>query len=215
MNQVVNFLSLLSVTEEQGGIKRMLGVCSEFERIAKVVLERGEKDSHSRRKRKKKEAEEQQSSPPSQNNSQNRNSPHPPIFNNIPTTPAKVFTPNFASDLNSQPFNPSLNSFSTPLPNGNLLNFSPSPGPFSNLMSPPNGLSQNFNDIQQPFPSDGPSPLDMNSFQQPFVPPDLWQMPMALEWDWADMTSLAYPDFDIPIGGHQSSQRPENGNGQM
>ena len=220
MNQVVNFLSLLSVTEEQGGIKRMLGVCSEFERIAKVVLERGEKDSHSRRKRKKKDAEEQQQSllnPP--NSSQNHNSPHAPLFNNIPTTPGKVFTPNFTtSDLNSQPFNPSLNSFSTPLPNSNLMNFTPSPGPFPDLMSPPNGLSQNFNDMPQHFPSsDGPSPLDLGSFQQPFVPQDLWQMPMTLEWDWADMTSLAYPDFSMPNnnngGGHQTSQQL-SGNGQ-
>ena len=49
MNQVCNFLSLLAVTEEQGGVKRMLGVCKEFERIARVVLERGDKKSHRRR----------------------------------------------------------------------------------------------------------------------------------------------------------------------
>lgn len=31
-------------------------------------------------------------------------------------------------------------------------------------------------------------PLDMHgSFQHPFVPQDLWQMPMTLEWDWADL----------------------------
>lgn len=29
----------------------------------------------------------------------------------------------------------------------------------------------------------------LNSFQQPFVPQDLWSMPMTLEWDWADMTN--------------------------
>lgn len=213
MNQVVNFLSLLSVTEEQGGIKRMLGVCAEFERIARVVLERGEKDSHSRRKRKKKDAEEQQaSSLSSPGNSQNHNSPHVPIFNSIPATPGKVFTPDFAS-VNSQPFDPSLNSFSTPPPNGNLMNFSPSPVPFSDLMNPPNGLNQNYNEMQQPFASDaGSSPLDLGSFQQPFVPQDLWQMPMTLEWDWADMTSLAYTDFDISNSGHQPSG---NSQGQM
>lgn len=219
MNQVVNFLSLLSVTEEQGGIRRMLGVCSEFERIAKVVLERGEKDSHSRRKRKKKDAEEHQppsSSVTSQSNSQNHSSPQVPIFNNIPTTPANAFTPNFVSDLNSQPFNPSLNSFPTPLLNANLSNFTPSPGPFPDLMTPPNGPSHNFNDMQQPFPSDGPSPpLDMGSFQQPFVPQDLWQMPMTLEWDWADMTSVAFTDFDIANSGQQNSQQSGNGHGQQ
>lgn len=217
MNQVVNFLSLLAVTEEQGGIKRMLGVCSEFERIAKVVLEKGEKESHSRRKRKK-NAEEQPSSTAPQSNSQHRSSSHTPVFNKNSPTPAKAFTPDFTGDLHPLPFDPSLNTFSSPLPNSNLMNFTPSPGPFPNLISPPNGLSpQNFNEIQQqqqpqPFPSDGPSPLDMSSFQQPFVPQDLWQMPMTLEWDWADMTNMTYPDFDLPYG----VQRPEEtGPGQL
>ena len=228
MNQVVNFLSLVSVTEEQGGIKRMLGVCSEFERIAKVVLERGEKESHSRRKRKKNAAEEQQpssTSPPS-SSSQHRNSPHTPIFNNLPpTTPAKVSTPSLLGDLGSQPFDPSLNTFSPHLPNGNLMNFTPSPRPFPNLLSPPsNDLNnQNFNDLQQQqppppqqplFPTDGPSALDTGAFQQPFVPQDLWQMPMTLEWDWADMTNMGYPDFDIPNGAPQEpSQQPRNDHG--
>jgi hypothetical protein len=27
-----------------------------------------------------------------------------------------------------------------------------------------------------------------NSFEQPFVPQDLWQMPMTFGWDWADVT---------------------------
>lgn len=32
-------------------------------------------------------------------------------------------------------------------------------------------------------------PLNLSdAFQHPFVPQDLWQMPMTLEWDWADMT---------------------------
>lgn len=31
-------------------------------------------------------------------------------------------------------------------------------------------------------------PLGGNFFNQPFVPQDLWQMPMTLEWDWAGMT---------------------------
>ena len=35
-------------------------------------------------------------------------------------------------------------------------------------------------------------PLDMgNAFQHPFVPQDLWQMPMTLEWDWAGMTDYS------------------------
>ncbi|KAL2259348.1 hypothetical protein VTK26DRAFT_6997 [Humicola hyalothermophila] len=52
MNVVVNFLSMLGHEAETGGVHRMLGVCSEFERIAKVVIEKAEKEQASRRKRK-------------------------------------------------------------------------------------------------------------------------------------------------------------------
>ena len=51
MNVVVSFLSMLGHEAETGGVRRMLGVCSEFERIAKSVIEKTEKDT-SRRKRK-------------------------------------------------------------------------------------------------------------------------------------------------------------------
>ena len=52
MNRVVSFLSMLSTEEENGGVRRMLGVCSEFERIANVVLDKAETESSSKRKRK-------------------------------------------------------------------------------------------------------------------------------------------------------------------
>ena len=211
MNKVVNFLSFLAVTEEQGGVKRMLGVCSEFERIAKVVLEKGDKESHSRRKRKTKDATEDTASltplPPV------HNAPPTPVSTNNSTTPAPTFSPNFANtDINNQAFNTSLNAFSTPLPNSDAmslpLDFNPSPSSamFQSLMSPPttSSLSPNFSgDMQLHYnPSDGPSPLNVGSFQQPFVPQDLWQMPMTLEWDWADMTSNGFA-YDGSDAGQQ------------
>ena len=52
MNVVVNFLSMLCQDGENGNIVRMLSVCSEFERVAKLVLDKSEKDSAGRRKRK-------------------------------------------------------------------------------------------------------------------------------------------------------------------
>ncbi|KAL2266496.1 hypothetical protein VTJ83DRAFT_5848 [Remersonia thermophila] len=52
MNVVVTFLSMLGQEAETGGVHRMLGVCSEFERIARVVIEKAEKEHASRRKRK-------------------------------------------------------------------------------------------------------------------------------------------------------------------
>lgn len=41
------------------------------------------------------------------------------------------------------------------------------------------------------------------AFQQPFVPQDLWQMPMTLEWDWADMTG--YGGIEDGMGGMSMS----------
>lgn len=214
MNKVVSFLSSLAVMEEQGGVKRMLGVCSEFERIARVVLDKGDKESHSRRKRKTKDAIEDTTAPtPSL---QVRNAPPTPISTNNPLTPAKSFSPNFANtDINNPSFNPSLNNFSTPLSSSDAmslpLDFNPSPSSamFQNMMSPPttNSLSPNFpGDLQSHYnSSDGPSPLNMGSFEQPFVPQDLWQMPMTLEWDWADMTSVGFPYDGMDAGQQQQT----------
>jgi hypothetical protein len=56
-------------------------------------------------------------------------------------------------------------------------------------------MTPGYADIQAPLPLAGESPYTTNSFQQPFVPQDLWQMPMTLEWDWADMTGNQFPVF--------------------
>jgi hypothetical protein len=49
------------------------------------------------------------------------------------------------------------------------------------------------------FPGGG---LDIgNTFQYPFVPQDLWQMPMTLEWDWADMTGYGGVEDSMAAGG--------------
>ena len=52
MNLVVNFLSMLCQDGENGSVMKMLSVCTEFERVAKLVLDKSEKDSSNRRKRK-------------------------------------------------------------------------------------------------------------------------------------------------------------------
>jgi hypothetical protein len=52
---------------------------------------------------------------------------------------------------------------------------------------------------QGPF---GGDTLDIgNTFQYPFVPQDLWQMPMTLEWDWADMTGYGGVEDSMAAGG--------------
>jgi len=49
-------------------------------------------------------------------------------------------------------------------------------------------------------PHFGAASPGMAPFQQPFVPQDLWQMPMTIEWDWADM-STNFPPFEGPVPG--------------
>lgn len=57
-------------------------------------------------------------------------------------------------------------------------------------------------------------PLDLgNTFQQPFVPQDLWQMPMTLEWDWADMTGISIPG-GTPCGEFDGNMGMSNGGQQ-
>ena len=201
----------------------MLGVCAEFERIAKIVLEKSDKEN-SRRKRKSNRdsvsesanaaAQKQQAQIP-----QKRAAPQTPTQRNLSTPATNVFTPNFTgNDLDSQSFNPSLNGFSpAPLPVNSTdiglpLDFStPSGSDFANMLNPGSGMPQYLGengDVQQQFSGSTGSPFSTGSFQQPFVPQDLWQMPMTLEWDWADMTSMGYPTFDAD-GQQEQPQQPQ------
>lgn len=183
MNLVVNFLSMLSADEENGGVKRMLGVCAEFERIAKVVLDKAEREAP---RRKRKNPEEPKTKGPSQNSlapSQVQ------MMDHSPTPMVGVYSP----DMNSQ------NEVS-PMDSSGSPNSGQWHGDFANgngYMTPNGAVISTFSDLQGYVNAmETNSSLDPNNFQQPFVPQDLWQMPMTLEWDWANMTSGAYPGFE-------------------
>lgn len=75
--------------------------------------------------------------------------------------------------------------------------------------TPTNGMTP-FNDMGYTNGQDMSSPLNLNSFQQPFVPQDLWQMPMTLEWDWADMTGGTYPSFENGVMGDPNLHQNNN-----
>ncbi|KAI4273102.1 MAG: hypothetical protein LQ337_004865 [Flavoplaca oasis] len=205
MNQVVNFLSLLAVTEEQGGVKRMLGVCVEFERIAKVVLDKAEKESHSRRKRKSYSKGNDSVSALNQG-SQQRNAPLTPTSQNQQPSP-NMFSSNFSTpNVNHQPFNPNLNGFG-PSINQEALSM---PLDFSGITNPTSNMPLPFSDNEiQLFGNQGSSPLNMGSFQEPFVPQDLWQIPQTLEWDWADFNNIGFPAFEGQFGA-QFGNAPES-----
>ena len=194
---------MLNSDEENGGVRRMLGVCSEFERIAKVVLDKAEKETSSRRKRKSHEDPKTKSTQP-----QNMTGiPQTPMMNNTQTPMSGVFSPGMTnSALNPQTgFSP---------PNGASPNsWQPDFGNGTEYLSPNqngNGMTP-FSDIQgYTNGNEGNSPLNQNIFQRPFVPQDLWQMPMTLEWDWADMTGGQYPSFENGLVGDPNLQQVNN-----
>ena len=196
INQVVAFLSMLSPDEENGGVKRMLAVCSEFERVVKVVLEKADKEAQSRKKRKNKDKGKSESTlnVASQKPPEKRALPRSPVFK-PQSSPANIFTPGYTGSL-GQSFSPNLNGFSPGLPNGDTQlysDYSPGLGDFRDLTNSSSGMPQNIPNNTLTYTNDISAPLNMGSFQQPFVPQDLWQMPMTLEWDWSDMTSMNFP----------------------
>ncbi|KAJ5808116.1 hypothetical protein N7474_009385 [Penicillium riverlandense] len=207
MNVVVNFLSTLVSDESNGSIKRMLGLCGEFERIAKVVLDKAEKESHSRKKRKTMPQDselDQHDGHEGQGTGRNAHAPatstpfSPSMFPNA-TAPS----PGTANAFNVGSTMPPSSGISTDLPS----NIHAMPGlgqDFQEMLSPDHLANVGFPD--QSFGTAGPNPI--GSFQQPFVPQDLWQMPMTIEWDWADM-STNFPVFEA--GGVGSNGPPPHG----
>ncbi|KAK0720446.1 fungal-specific transcription factor domain-containing protein [Lasiosphaeris hirsuta] len=224
MNVVVNFLSMLGHEAETGGVHRMLGVCSEFERIAKAVIENSEKEHASRRKRK--------SHDPSSTSNNIKNS-HSPSFKPNPNMPATTTPrPMTASSATPQPsygvmsehLSPGINDHRSP-PNGGYspmttsMSQSPSPG-----MAPAgwtndftvNGMSDGTADYNSFAEFTGFGAIaDMNAaaaaaagigaaglgsppmgYQQPMLPQDLFSLPVTLDWDWAEMSGGAYPSVE-------------------
>ncbi|KAH0607021.1 uncharacterized protein H6S33_003009 [Morchella sextelata] len=183
MNVVVEFLQTVqkeddSNKQDTASVQRMLAVCGEFHRIAKLVLDKAENENVSRRKRKNEDSRHSVSYPHKHDAS---SSPR----TNIPQTtsprtetaspPTSVLNP----EINSQLFGdyPTAFSPSNPLSWLNEMNTPASTFPVS-----PNAGHVGLD-------TQGLPQMSGNSFQQPFVPQDLWQMPMTFEWDWADVNT--------------------------
>ncbi|KZL85482.1 fungal specific transcription factor domain-containing protein, partial [Colletotrichum incanum] len=201
MNLVVNFLSMLGQEAETGGVHRMLGVCSEFERIAKLVIEKGEKEQSSRRKRKSDAAPKTTSSPAATSHTPRPTSvatptPHSMHATSTPSATNGQLSPDFNGEANRR-----RNGFS-PMQTTSMREPSPA--------LPSAGWPQEFNIPDQAnFGSfaemtgfGGPNnprspPVNMGApFQQPLLPQDLFSLPMTLDWDWAEMSGGAYPTVE-------------------
>jgi hypothetical protein len=208
MNLVVTFLSMLGQEAETGGVHRMLGVCAEFERIAKSVIEKTEREQSSRRKRKNHDASKQSSSAAASANISSaqtaRGRPLTPAATNA-TAPSQIPVPNADSSNLSPPqiqeqvlaYSPMGGSM-----NGASPSIASSNGWPQEFNVPQNGDFDSFNGNNSNemfgFPN-GDSPL-MNPngvpFQPPMLPQDLFSLPMNLDWDWAELSCGAYPTVE-------------------
>ncbi|KAI0525645.1 N-terminal binuclear Zn cluster-containing protein [Xylaria bambusicola] len=242
MNLVVTFLSTLGQEAEVGGVHRMLGVCAEFERIAKVVIEKAERDAASRKKRK-----------PADLNRQARDSvsysvtstttPRPSSSTSTPTM--NMYGGNSKSNPGVAQLSPKFNGEQNRQNNASAATTPSSTSQFNgNGNSGSNGYSPMNTAVSATgsaprgdasgWPSEHFDPVDMGSFaeltgfgqpmaspstmlgsmgmngiapgltpagnsatgHQPTLPQDLWQLPMTLDWDWAEFTGGPYPGFE-------------------
>jgi hypothetical protein len=202
MNLVVTFLSTLGHEAEIGGVHRMLGVCSEFERIAKVVIEKAENESTIRRKRKSHEPPKALDVTASINGQPVSAAATPtPTYDN---SRGSQLSPKFHGELNRQ------NNLRAPSPR-NTASTSPSNGPTPEQVQAHDngGWSQNYNNdnemtdyatfseltgFGQPLQTQA-APINPQDFQ-PLLPQDLWQLPMTLDWEFANTFGGNYPGVE-------------------
>jgi hypothetical protein len=208
MNLVVTFLSMLGQEAEQGGVHRMLGVCSEFCRIAQRVIEKADREQSSRRKRKTMDSPGHADGRPqslspnaaaaARSTTPAASSAHTPPkagSTTATTTPQanvhSALSPEFAAARASyqNAANKTTPSGSSPLidPMQWTQDFQMAQGIDFDSFGDLTGLG---NDIQSP-----PLPNGV-LFQQPLVPQDLFSMAMGLDWNWVEMSGGAYPTVE-------------------
>lgn len=221
MNLVVTFLSTLGEEVETGGIKRMLSVCSEFEHIARVVIEKAEKENHTKRKRKNHEPPKSLglgSSSQMLGGAVGGSTPTPTYDNSM----GSQLSPKFHGEQNRQQANSASSQQNSPMPTTTPSTINT---PESTAYSSNGGGAQNNNAQSDGWPQDfsmGPDGMDFggSSFAeftgfgqpvqtppnmaggppgglyQPVLPQDVWQLPMTLDYDWAETLGAAYPGFE-------------------
>lgn len=196
MNTVVTFLSMLGQEAEQGGVHRMLGICSEFERIAKAVIEKAEKEQSSRRKRK---TQDTSSRPPASYTTASSTTTPPSNFSAAQTPRAanamSTTPPGTVGDKNNH-MSPSQrpdrgSPFSIP---GSVNDGSPPNWP-QEFGVPPSGNGDYDSFHFGPDMHSPPVP-HQGMFQQPVLPHDLFSLPMNLDFTFAEMSGGAYPTVE-------------------
>ncbi|KOS18451.1 putative transcriptional regulatory protein [Escovopsis weberi] len=187
MNLVVTFLSMLGHEAEQGGVHRMLGVCSEFCRVADSVIEKAESDNPSRRKRKNPDA--QTSLKPAPTSPQ----PRPPEHLSPASAWASPYAPigsSLAGSSSQAGSSPSLESMTFAHDHRAQSHETDFLGHFG-LGMDGGGAAAAAGGMQPETPFGG-----SGIPQQPLVPPDLFALQMSLDWNWAEMSGGAYPSVE-------------------
>lgn len=259
MSSVCSFLTMLErdAAESSGNVRRMLSVCSEFERIAQVVLDKAEREMRGRGKRKATERASKNAGRdvngdegvrvgleegktlemlqvetqagyrrPVQTASLRRSMEGSTAGGSLHDSPASFHSPaggagpdyrtppdsghakqqqqqttaapTSQAQQQQQRHSSSTGSWNGGYPNANGM-FTNQQQDFTNQSPPqlppynPNlpNEANTFNPATLMDPLTGgvaPPAFNPGGFQQqqPFVPQDLWQMPMTLEWDWAE-----------------------------
>ncbi|KAG8630076.1 hypothetical protein KVT40_001695 [Elsinoe batatas] len=120
------------------------------------------------------------------------------------------------------------NHLTAPTPGFSTTSSPLSPGPWINEQLSSNGFYPHSADFAQTMPTSQPAAVGVsqfsdadisamtngNTFQQPFVPQDLWQMPMTLEWDWSDAGMMG-PNMNVGMGSGAIYDFQGNGMGGM
>ncbi|KAG9956632.1 hypothetical protein KCU61_g9673, partial [Aureobasidium melanogenum] len=219
MNSMTGFLQMLCSEDGNIHCRRMASICKEFERIARVVLDKAERDMKGRGKRKDREGDSaaqsaQTSQPERRSTSQPVQAQRTPNLSasTLPGGRTTTASPSFGQ-MQRQPGHPTsmgqipFTASSNTSPYQTTTSMAPESWMQSAPPAPGNMFAQADSRFPQTFSQDnnfemqgygmGPMGGDLGgSFQQPFVPQDLWQMPMTLEWDWADFFGTG-PGFDL------------------
>ncbi|KAK5993403.1 ABC-transporter-regulating transcription factor [Cladobotryum mycophilum] len=207
MSLVVTFLSMLGQEAEQGGVHRMLGVCSEFCRVATSVVEKAEKEHASRRKRKNPDA--------------SGNKPVTASAGSKATTPMPSQTPPRPTATATTPQNrpqdhlsPASAARSSPYMSMNGNGASPQgSSPSMDSMGWTHDYQTGLDAEYDPYSIDmtgiqdstHSSPLAYSNLQQPLIPQDLFSLQMSLDWNWAEMSGGAYPSVENGNFGYADS----------
>ncbi|KAH6655090.1 fungal-specific transcription factor domain-containing protein [Truncatella angustata] len=220
MDIVVTFLSTLGQEAETGGVHRMLGVCAEFARIAKMIIDKTEKEGSKRKRRTQDPPKPANPTPAPQSNTTPR-----PVSSQ--TTPTPHYNQHKQQGLSSPPVSSPGHMRRSQTPQSNSNYHSPmntaNSGSGSAPRDGPNAWPQdypstgpiydtpdfnNFHDLTgfgQPIASPPMQNPNAAGFMPALLPQDMWQLPMNIDWDWQEFAGGALPNFEngnaMPHGG--------------